>query len=85
MHTTTNLNLSPLGSYNMLLGMHWLFIHRTKVEFYEKVIECLDGYGEKEVFQGKKKPTLERMVTTIQSKCSRRKGCFLFALHVSSD
>ena len=25
------------------------------------------------------------MVTAMQAKCSRRKGCMLFAMHISSD
>ena len=25
--TTTHLNALPLGSYNMLLGMDWLYLH----------------------------------------------------------
>jgi len=31
MPTATHLNVLPLGSYSMLLGMDWLYIHRTKV------------------------------------------------------
>lgn len=42
MPTLTKLNLISLGAYSMLLGMDWMFIHRTKVDFYEKAIECLD-------------------------------------------
>ena len=37
-------------------------LHRTKVDCYEKAIECLDGNGEKGILQGKKKPTSVRMV-----------------------
>jgi len=48
MPTSTHLNVLPLGSYSMLLGMDWLFIHRTKVDFYDKAIECLDDDGGKE-------------------------------------
>jgi len=47
MPTLTHLNVLPLGSYNMILGKDWLYIHRTKVDYYEKASECLDGDGEK--------------------------------------
>ena len=47
MHTTTYLNLQPLESYNMILGMNWMYLHRTKVDFYERAIECMDDNGEK--------------------------------------
>jgi len=29
--------------------------------------------------------TSVRMMTTMQAKCSHRKGCVLFAVHISSD
>jgi len=69
----------------MLLGMHWLYLHRTKVDCYDKAIECLDDNGEPRVLQGKKKATSVRMVTTMQAQCSHKKGCVLFVVHISSD
>ena len=53
--------------------------------FYDKLIECVDENGDPRVLQGKKKATLVRMVSTVQAKRSRRKGCKLFAVHISSD
>jgi len=41
MATTTNLNVLPLGSYIILLGMDLLYIHRTKVDFYGKTFACI--------------------------------------------
>jgi len=46
----TYLNVLPLGSYNMILGMGWLYLHRTKVYFYDKAIEHLDDNGKKIIF-----------------------------------
>ena len=68
----------------MLFGMDWLYIHRTKVNYSDKAIECVDDNGEPRVLQGKKKSTLVRMVTTMQEKHSFMKGCTLFAVHTSS-
>ena len=85
MFTSTHINMLLLGSYNMLLGMHWLYIHKTKVDCYDKAIECLDDDEEKRILQGKKKATSMRMVTSMQAKHSRRKGCVLFVVHISSD
>ncbi len=42
MPTTTHLNVLPLGSYSMLLGMDWMYLHRTKVDLFDKDIECVD-------------------------------------------
>ena len=49
MSTSTHINVLPLGSYNMLLAMNWLYIHKTKVDFYDKAIECLDDDGKKRI------------------------------------
>lgn len=46
MLTLMNLNVLPFGSYNILLGMEWLYLHMTKVDCYENPIECLDDSGE---------------------------------------
>jgi len=69
----------------MLLGMDWLYLHKTKVDCYEKSIECVDDNGEPRFLQGKKKSILVRMMTTMQAKCIRRKGCKLFTVHIYSD
>jgi len=51
MSAPTYLNVIPLGSYIMLLGMEWFYIHRTKVDFYDKVIEFLDDDGDMRILQ----------------------------------
>eukprot|EP00253_Pinus_taeda_P024778 PITA_24778 len=57
----------------------------TKVDCYDKSIECLDDNGEPRILQGKKKATSVRTVTTMQAKRSCRKVCILFAVHISSE
>lgn len=44
--TVAHLNVLPLGPYSMPLGMDCLYHHRTKVYYYDKVIECLYDNGE---------------------------------------
>ena len=65
MSTIVHLNIFPLGSYIMLLGMGWIYFHRTKVDYYEKFMECLDENGEPRVLHGKKKATSVRMVASM--------------------
>jgi len=84
MPTITHLNVLPLGLYNMILGMDWLYLHRTKVDCFDKAIECVDDSGERELCR-ERNPTSVRMVTTMQAKRSCRKGCVMFAVHISSD
>ena len=55
MSTLAHLNVLSLGSYNMLLGMDWLYLHEAKVDCYEKEIESLDDNGEQRTLQGKKR------------------------------
>ena len=83
--TTTHLKVFPLGSYGMILGMDWLYLHINKVDCCDKAIACVDDSGEKRTLQGKKKPTLVRMVTTMHTKHSHKKCCVMFTVHISSD
>ena len=85
MPTSTHLNVITFGSFNMLLGMDQLYLHRTKVDCYDNSIECLDDNGEQRILQGKNKETSVRMATTMQEKHSCKKGCFLIAVHIYSE
>ena len=85
MPTLAHLDVLPLGSYNILLGMDWLHLHRTKVDCYEKSIEHLDDNVKQRFLWGKKKATSIRMVTVMHDKHSHRKGCVLFIVKNSSD
>jgi len=55
------------------------------MDFFIKVIECVNDSGEKRTLQGKKNPASVRMVTAMQAKCSCTKGCVMLAVHISSD
>lgn len=65
MPTSVHLNVLPLGSYNMLLDMDWLYHHKTKVDCYDNDIECLEDDGQKKILHGKNNPTSLRMVTVM--------------------
>ena len=40
--TCVDLNILPLSSYDVLIGMDWLEEHRAKLDCYNKTFECLD-------------------------------------------
>jgi hypothetical protein len=42
LHTQEALNILPLGSYEVLLGMDWLVVHKEKFNFYDETLECED-------------------------------------------
>jgi hypothetical protein len=39
LQTQATLNILPLGSYDVLLGMDWIASHKAKLNCYEKVLE----------------------------------------------
>ena len=40
--TCVDLNVLPLGSYDVLIGMDWLEAHRVNLDCYNKTFECMD-------------------------------------------
>jgi hypothetical protein len=46
------LNILPLISYDVLLGMDWLASHKEKLNCYEKILECEDEKGNTRILQG---------------------------------
>ena len=40
--TYADLNVLPLGSHNVLIGMDWLEANRVKLDCYNKTFECID-------------------------------------------
>ena len=40
--TYANLNVLPLSSYDILIGMDWLEEHRVNLDCYNKTFECMD-------------------------------------------
>ena len=40
-----DLNVLPVGSYDILIGMEWLEAHRDKLDCYNKTFECMDEEG----------------------------------------
>ena len=43
--TCADLNVLPLGSYDVLIRMDWLEAHRAKLDCYNKTFELLDEEG----------------------------------------
>jgi hypothetical protein len=44
-NTSVDLNIIPLGSYDILIGMDWLDNHHSFLDFHSKTFRYLDGYG----------------------------------------
>jgi hypothetical protein len=44
-NTIADLNIIPLGSYDVLIGMDWLDVHHVILDFHNKTFTCLDEEG----------------------------------------
>jgi hypothetical protein len=80
--TQATLNILPLGSYDLLIGMDWLVAYKTKLECYHKTLECVNEKGRKTTLQGIQKPISVRQISALQMKKYCRKGCSLYVVQV---
>jgi hypothetical protein len=80
--TQATLNVLPLGSYDLLIGMDWLAAHKAKLDCYHKTLECVSKEGKRITLQGIRKPVLVRQISALQMRKYCRKGCPLYAIQV---
>src|SRR5713101_8207314 len=50
--TCVDINVLPLDSYDVLIGMDWLEAHKVKLDYYNKTFECMDEEGNPVVVKG---------------------------------
>eukprot|EP00253_Pinus_taeda_P019879 PITA_19879 len=79
---TANLNIFPLGSYDILIGMDWLEKHWSLVDCKTKIIYYRDQQGNNKEMQGIKQPVQVRPITANQLVKCVRKGCQVYAIQV---
>jgi predicted aspartyl protease len=77
-----NLNILPLGSYDMIIGMDWLEKHKAVLDCYAKTLNYKDNFGTTRTTQGIPKPVSIRQVSMMQLKKCMRKGCQVYAIQV---
>ena len=63
--TYANLNIMPLGSYDILIGMDWLEAHKVKLDYYNKTFECMDEEGNPRVVRDIPRVIFVRQVSAI--------------------
>jgi hypothetical protein len=80
----TNLNILPLGSYDMILGMDWLEKHKAILDCYTKILSYKDDFGTARSAQGIPKPVSVRQISMMQLKKCMRKGCQVYAIQVTN-
>ena len=80
--TYVDMNVLPLGSYDVLIGMDWLEAHKVNLDCYNNTFECIDEEGNLRVVRGIPKMISVRQILAMQLKNFCRKGCRLYASHV---
>jgi hypothetical protein len=78
----TNLNILPLGSYDMIIGMDWLEQHKAILDCYTKILSYKDNFGTVRTTQGIPNPVSARKVSAMQLKKCIKKGCQVYAIQV---
>ena len=66
--TCANLNVLPLGLYDVLFGMDWLETHKVNIDCYNKTFEFLNGEGKLKVVRGIPKVISIRKASAMQLK-----------------
>ena len=80
--TEVNLNILPLGSYDLLIGMDWLEKRRAMMNFWDKTLHYIDEEGKPFILKGKPKPISVRQISALQLKRTTRKGYQVYVVHV---
>ena len=80
--TYVDLNVLPLGSYDVLIGMDWLEAHKVKLDCYNKAFKFMDEEGNPVMVKGIPKVISKRQVSTMQLKKFYRKGCQVYTAHI---
>ena len=77
--TSVKLNVLPLGSYDMLIGMDWLEQHRVVLNYFNKTFTCINNDGEIVNVKGIPREITIRKISTLQLKRVVQKSCKDFA------
>ena len=77
-----NLNILPLGLYDILIGMDWLEQHHVMLDCLHKSIFGIDSQGNQVKVQGVLKKVSVRKISALHVKKCIRKGCTLFAVSI---
>ena len=77
-----NLNVLPLGTYDMIIGMDWLAKYKVILNCFDNTFTYVDGDQIVRKVEGVIKPVSLRKIFAMQLKRCMRKGCKLYAVQV---
>ena len=81
--TFVKLNVLPLGSYDILIGMDWLEQHRVVLNFFDKTFTCINNDKKLINVKGIPRKTTVRYISALQLKRDVRKGCKAYAITIT--
>jgi hypothetical protein len=73
MSTNVDMNIIPLGYYDILIGMDWLEMHHVVLDCHNKTFTCFDEEGKQKTMKGIPKPISIREISALQLKRYFRK------------
>ena len=83
--TTVKLNVLPLGSYDLLIGMDWLEHHKVVLNCYNKTFTCVNSNEQPVKVKGIPRKTVIRQISALQLKRAVRKGCKAYAVTITDE
>ena len=83
--TLAKINVLPLGSYDVLIGMDWLEHHRVVLNFFDKTFTCINSDGKLINVKGIPRKRVVRQIYALQLKRAVRKGCKAYAVIVIDE
>ena len=80
--TSANLNILPLGSYDILIGMEWLESRKDVINYLHKKFSSVDEEDEYHTMNEIYRPLFIRQISALQRKKCIRKGCQLYVIKI---
>ena len=65
MDTTVNLNILPLGSHDILIGINWLKSHKAIIDCLHKKNYCMDEKGKIHIVKGIYRPISTHQISVV--------------------
>ena len=83
--THANVNILPLGSYDLLIGMNWIEKHQVVLNCFVKTFTCTDDNRDNIKVKGIPRNVTIKVIYVLQMKGSVRKGCKVFVFYIMNS
>ena len=80
--THVNVNIIPLGSYDLLIGMDWKEEHKVVLNCFDKTFTCSNDDANNIKVKWIPRKVAIREISALLMKISVRKGCKVFYFYI---